>query len=104
MAHLFLGKSLWMPEERERRINVRVSEEFYRELDKKRFVEETSWQEICAGLLKHWLSGEVEPQRDEDPAHAQLRVILASKDTEAIRLTRQFLGVIGSKLRPARKH
>ena len=51
----------------ERRINLRVSPEEYKALDKKRFEEGTTFQEVGLGLFRAWLSGDKKPDPSVEP-------------------------------------
>ena len=70
------------------RISLRVPEDLFRKLNKKRFEEDTTFQEIGLNLFKDWLTGEKQPSPDPDPDAAMLlecKQIASPDDYAALR-------------------
>jgi hypothetical protein len=71
------------------RISLRIDSELFRQLDKKRFEEDTTFQNVGVGLLKQWLDGEL-----PGPEHelvTMMREYVKLSDPEGIKCLRGII-------------
>ena len=83
------------------RISLRIPDELFQKLKKKRFEEDISFQDVGVALFQQWAEGKAETPPPDDPIIDSLREFLAIGEPADVRALRVNVEVF---LRDARRH
>jgi hypothetical protein len=94
----------------ERRINVRVSPEMFKQLNQKRVAQDTTWQDLGLRFLSAWLREDLQPSAAPAPPypyaaanrklHDKLEAILNSGDANIIAAVVPNIEVFFERMKP----